>query len=88
MGKHFDLTVTDTSLTATRNPGRIDAEAALDGLYVIRTTATPHELDTPGVITAYKNLARVERDFRSLKTIDLDLRPIHHRRENRVKRTS
>ncbi|GCE44707.1 mobile element protein [Rhodococcus wratislaviensis] len=85
MGKHFDLAITDTSLTVARNTGRIDAEAALDGLYVIRTTATPGELDTPAVIGAYKNLARVERDFRSLKAIDLDLRPIHHRRENRVK---
>lgn len=85
MGKHFDLAITDTSLTVARNTGRIDAEAALDGLYVLRTTATPGELDTPAVIGAYKNLARVERDFRSLKAIDLDLRPIHHRRENRVK---
>jgi hypothetical protein len=85
MAKHFDLTFTDTTFTATRNPQRIEAEAALDGLYVLRTTATDGELDTPGVIEAYKNLAQVERDFRSLKAIDLSLRPIHHRRENRVK---
>ena len=51
---------------------------------MLRTTATPADLDTAAVIGAYKNLARVERDFRSLKTIDLDLRPIHHRRDDRV----
>lgn len=85
MAKHFDLTITDTTFTAARNPQRINAEAALDGLYVLRTTATGAELDTPEVIAAYKNLAQVEGDFRSLKAIDLSLRPIHHRRENRVK---
>ncbi|RZL71302.1 MAG: transposase [Rhodococcus sp. (in: high G+C Gram-positive bacteria)] len=61
------------------------AEAALDGIYTLRTTATPDELDTAAVIDAYKNLSRVERDFRSLKAIDLDLRPIHHRLTDRVK---
>ncbi len=85
MAKHFHLDITDTTLAITRDTDRIDTEAALDGMYVLRTTATPAELDTAAVINTYKNLARVERDFRSLKTIDLDLRPIHHRRDDRVK---
>lgn len=85
MAKHFHLDITDTTLTVTRDTDRIDAEAALDGIYVLRTTATPKELPTTAVIVAYKNLARVERDFRNLKTIDLDLRPIHHRLDDRVK---
>jgi len=85
MAKHFHLDITDTTLTITRDTDRIDTETALDGIYVLRTTATPDELDTPAVIGAYKNLARVERDFRSLKAIDLDLRPIHHRLDDRVK---
>jgi len=85
MAKHFHLDITDTTLALSRNTDRIDTEAALDGIYVLRTTATSGELDTAAVIGAYKNLARVERDFRSLKTIDLDLRPIHHRRDDRVK---
>jgi hypothetical protein len=85
MAKHFHLDITDTALTITRDADRIDTEAALDGIYVLRTTATPKELPTAAVIGAYKNLAHVERDFRSLKAIDLDLRPIHHRLDDRVK---
>lgn len=84
MAKHFHLDITDTTLTITRDTERIDTETALDGIYVLRTTATPDELETAEVIGAYKNLAQVERDFRSLKAIDLDLRPIHHRRDDRV----
>ena len=71
MAKHFHLDITDTTLTLTRNAKSIDTEASLDGIYVLRTTAAPTDLDTTAVIGAYKNLARVERDFRSLKTIDL-----------------
>lgn len=85
MAKHFHLNITDTTLTISRDTDRIDAEAALDGIYVLRTTATPTEFSTDAVIGAYKNLAQVERDFRSLKAIDLDLRPIHHRLDDRVK---
>jgi Transposase DDE domain len=85
MAKHVHLDITDTTLTITRDTDRIDTEAALDGIYVLRTTATPKELPTTAAIVTYKNLARVERDFRSLKTIDLDLRPIHHRLDDRVK---
>jgi hypothetical protein len=85
MAKHFTLTITDTSLAIERNQAQIEAEAALDGIYVIRTSAPADTLDPAGAVTAYKQLARVERDFRSLKTDDLDLRPIHHRLEDRVR---
>jgi hypothetical protein len=85
MAKHFDLTITDTSLTITRMTDQIQAEAALDGIYVLRTSLPGHTLDAAGVVLAYKNLANVERDFRSIKTDDLDLRPIYHRLEDRVR---
>src|SRR5690348_16246173 len=84
-GKHFELTITDTSLTVARRQDQIDAEAALDGFYVLRTPVPAAQLDGPAVVTAYKNLARVERDFRSVKSDDLDLRPVFHRLEERVK---
>ncbi len=83
--KHFDVAITDDSLTITRRQAQIDAEAALDGLYVIRTPVPAADLDAPGVVTAYKNLKHVERDFRSIKSDDLDLRPVFHRLEERVK---
>jgi DDE family transposase len=85
MAKHLDLTITDTTLTITRRQATIDAEAALDGIYIIRTSVPADQLDPAGVVTAYKNLSNVERDFRTIKVDDLDLRPIHHRLENRVK---
>jgi len=84
-GKHFDVAITDGSLTITRRQAQIAEEAALDGIYVIRTPVPEDQLDAPGVVTAYKNLSRVERDFRSIKTGDLDLRPVFHRLEERVK---
>ncbi len=84
-GKHFQITITDHSLTLTRKQDQIDAEAALDGFYVLRTPIPASDLDGPGVVTAYKNLKYVERDFRHLKADDLDLRPIYHRLEERVK---
>jgi hypothetical protein len=84
-GKHFDLTITDTSLTAARRQDRIDAEAALDGFYVLRTPVPASQLDGPAVVTAYKNLKYVERDFRHIKSDDLDLRPVYHRLEDRVR---
>jgi hypothetical protein len=62
-----------------------DAEAALDGIYVLRTSVPATELDPAAVVESYKNLAHVERDFRSIKTDDLDLRPIHHRLDERVR---
>jgi hypothetical protein len=84
-GKHFDVAITDDSLTVTRRQAQIDQEAALDGIYVIRTPVPPADLDAPGVVAAYKNLRHVERDFRSIKTDDLDLRPVFHRLEERVR---
>jgi transposase len=85
VGKHFDYQITDTSLAVERHHDRIAAEAALDGIYVLRTSVPADQLDTAGVITSYKNLANVERDFRIIKADDLDLRPIHHRLDERVR---
>jgi hypothetical protein len=84
-GKHLQVTITDDSLTVARRHDQIDAEAALDGFYVLRTPVPAAELDAPAVVTAYKNLKYVERDFRSIKADDLDLRPVFHRLEERVK---
>jgi hypothetical protein len=84
-GKHFAVTITDDSLIVARRQDQIDAEAALDGFYVLRTPVPASQLDAPGVVTAYKNLARVERDFRHIKSDDLDLRPVFHRLEDRVR---
>ncbi|HLK75907.1 MAG TPA: IS1634 family transposase [Streptosporangiaceae bacterium] len=83
--KHFAVTITDDSLTVTRRQDQIDAEAALDGFYVLRTPIPASELDGPAVVAAYKNLKYVERDFRHIKSDDLDLRPVFHRLEERVK---
>jgi hypothetical protein len=83
--KHFAVTITDDTLTAERRQDQIDAEAALDGFYVLRTPIPAGELDAPGVVTAYKNLKYVERDFRTIKSDDLDLRPVFHRLEERVR---
>ena len=83
--KHFDVAITDTSLAVARKQDQIDAEAALDGFYVLRTPVPASELDASAVVTAYKNLKYVERDFRHIKADDLDLRPVFHRLEERVK---
>ncbi len=83
--KHFELTITDTSLAVARRQDQIDAEAALDGFYVLRTPVPASELDASSVVTAYKNLKYVERDFRHIKSDDLDLRPVFHRLEERVR---
>ncbi|MGD0687487.1 MAG: IS1634 family transposase, partial [Streptosporangiaceae bacterium] len=84
-GKHFAVTITDDSLAVTRKQDQIDAEAMLDGFYVLRTPVPADELDAAAVVTAYKNLKYVERDFRHIKSDDLDLRPVFHRLEERVK---
>jgi hypothetical protein len=84
-GKHFDLAITDASLTVTRRQDQIEQEAALDGIYVLRTPVPEDQLDAPAVVSAYKNLSRVERDFRSIKSDDLGLRPVFHRLEERVR---
>jgi hypothetical protein len=85
MAKHFDTAITDTTLTVSRRETQIAAEAALDGIYVIRTSVPATSLDAPTTVTAYKNLAHLERDFRSIKADDLDLRPIHHYLSGRVR---
>jgi len=85
VGKHFHRTITDTSLTIAREGDQIAAEAALDGIYVLRTSVPADTLDPAAVVAGYKNLANVERDFRIIKVDDLDLRPIHHRLDDRVK---
>jgi hypothetical protein len=84
-GKHFAVTITDDNLAVTRRQDRIDAEAALDGFYVLRTPVPASELDAPAVVTAYKNLKYVERDFRHIKSDDLDLRPVFCHLEERVR---
>ena len=84
-GKHFTVTITDDTLAVQRRQDRIDAEAALDGFYVLRTPVPADELAAPAVVTAYKNLKYVERDFRHIKADDLDLRPVFHRLEERVR---
>ena len=85
MGKHFDLTITDDCFSFQRKEARIAAEARLDGIYVIRTTVAAEVLDDAATVAAYKGLSRVERAFRSLKTVDLEIRPIHHWLSHRVR---
>lgn len=85
VAKHFAVTITDDDLTFERQSEQIDAEAALDGIYVLRTDLEPQTLDATATVRAYKDLATVERAFRSLKTVDLEVRPIHHRRAQRVR---
>src|SRR5450755_1691700 len=85
MAKHFITEITDTSFTWRRDEENIAAEAALDGIYVIRTSVTASALGPAAVITAYKNLKHVERDFRIIKADDLDLRPIRHYLGKRVR---
>jgi transposase len=85
VAKHFELTITDIALSWTRKQREIAAEAALDGLYIIRTSVAAAQMDAPTCMRNYKSLAHVERAFRSIKTIDLKVRPIHHRLEPRVR---
>ena len=85
MAKHLAVTITDTSLAIERRQDQIEAEAALDGIYVIRAPVPQAELGAGDVVTAYKNLKHVERDFRHIKADDLDLRPVFHRLTRRVK---
>ena len=85
MAKHFDVAITGTSLTVGRRQHQIDDEARLDGIYVIRTPVPEADLGAAGTVTAYKNLKYVERDFRHIKSDDLDLRPVFHRLDKRVR---
>ena len=83
--KHFAVTITDDSLAVERRQDQTGAEATLDGFYVLRTPVPAAELDAPGVVTAYKNLRYAGRDFRHIKSDDLDLRPVFHRLQERVR---
>ena len=85
MAKHFDVVISNTTLAWSRKEHAIAAEAALDGFYVIRTNLPDAVCSTEQIVLAYKGLSQVERAFRSLKTTDLDIRPIHHRRARRVR---
>jgi transposase len=85
VSKHFELTIGDRTFTFMRKLAAIAAEAALDGIYIIRTSVSAAQMDAPSCVRNYKSLAQVERAFRSLKTIDLKVRPIHHRKADRVR---
>ena len=85
VAKHFTLTIEEGALQWSRNAENIRAEAALDGLYIIRTSVSAARMDSADCVRNYKALAQVERAFRSLKTIDLKVRPIHHRTADRVR---
>ena len=85
MAKHFDTTISDDGFTYHRNQASIDTEAALDGIYVIRTSVDAATLTPAAVVQSYKDLANIERDFRSIKTDDLHVRPVRHRLTDRVK---
>ena len=85
VAKHFELSIGEATLNWARRQDAINAEAALDGLYVIRTSLDAKRMDAPSCVRSYKALANVERAFRSLKTVDLKVRPIHHRLADRVR---
>jgi hypothetical protein len=85
VAKHFILTITDDAFGFERNVEAIEAEGRLDGFYVIRTNLDKATLATSDVVRVYKSLSQAERAFRSIKTVDLEIRPIHHRLSNRVR---
>ena len=85
VAKHFQLDIQDHALSFSVDQDKVTAEAALDGIYVVRTSMEAHHLDADNTVRSYKLLANVERAFRSLKTLDLNVRPIHHHVEDRVR---
>jgi hypothetical protein len=85
MARHFDVTITDDTLAVERRQAQIDEEALLDGIYVIRTPVPAEDLDPAAAVTACKSLKHAGRDFRHIKSDDLDLRPVFHRLEKRVR---
>jgi transposase len=85
MKKHFDLTITDTSFRFARKTAEIAAEAAMDGLYVVRTNLPETQLDDAATVRSYKSLGQVEQAFRCLKRVDLQVRPVYHWLEGRVR---
>jgi len=85
VAKHFELTIEENRFDFSIRQEQVNAEAALDGIYVIRTNVPEPQMSAPDTVRNYKALADVERAFRSLKTVDLKIRPIHHRLEERVR---
>jgi transposase len=85
MGKHFQLTIEEGSFRWQRKPASIEREAALDGIYVIRTSVPAQTLNDAQVVERYKRLSNVERAFRSMKSVDLKVRPIYHHQADRVR---
>ena len=85
MGKHFELSITDGHFSYARRTDAIEREAEVDGLYVIRTSESKQSLSAEDAVRSYKNLAQVERVFRTFKGLDIRIRPIHHRTEERVR---
>jgi transposase len=85
VGKHFELQIGDNAFTFVRKLAAIATEASLDGIYIIRTCVAAEQMEAADCVRSYKSLANVERAFRSLKTIDLKVRPIHHRTADRVR---
>jgi transposase len=85
MGKHFELRIEEDAFHYQRKTANIEREQSLDGIYVIRTSVKPEALSSRQIVASYKSLSGVERAFRSLKTVDLQVRPIHHRLPNRVR---
>ncbi len=85
MAKHFRCTIAETAFTYTRDDANIAQEAALDGIYVIRTSVPATDLNESAVVASYKQLSQVERAFRTLKSVDLEVRPIFHRKDDRIR---
>ena len=85
VAKHFELTIENDRFEFALRDDSIAAEAALDGIYVVRTSLSKKEMSGPDAVRSYKSLSEVERAFRSIKTVDLEVRPIHHRLANRVR---
>jgi transposase len=85
MRKHFDLAITDTTLTFARKTDAIADETATDGIYIVRTSLTAEVLDDAATVRSYKSLSQVERAFRCIKTVDLQVRPVHHWLAGRVR---
>ena len=85
VAKHFVITITDETFTFHRNEARIGEEQQLDGLYIVRSNVEAEQFDAAQTVRAYKDLSKVERAFRSLTSVDLKVRPIHHRRADRVR---
>ena len=85
VSKHFLITITDDSFSFARDLEKIATEEELDGLYIVRSNVEPELFDAEQTVTAYQDLAKVERAFRSMKTVDLKVRPIYHRTADRVR---